>query len=70
MREKTFTLRKCTPIVRLWDLPGGTIEFGKDPYETLIREFNEETGLTEIQGVIKTATSFTIIYPFVNEVFK
>lgn len=47
-----------------WDLPGGTIEFGEEPYEALIREFHEETGLTDLQGNIKTATSYTMIYPY------
>ena len=27
------------------DLPGGTVNFGERPNETLIREFDEETGL-------------------------
>lgn len=53
-----------------WDLPGGTIEFGEDPYETLIREFDEETGLTEIHGVIKTAASYTMIYPYQENEFE
>jgi 8-oxo-dGTP diphosphatase len=36
-----------------WTLPGGGMEFGETPRETLIREFYEETGLTpEIGGVL------------------
>ena len=29
----------------LWWLPGGGIDFGEGPEETLVREFHEETGL-------------------------
>lgn len=29
----------------LWELPGGRMEFGEQPEETLIREFSEEVGL-------------------------
>lgn len=47
-----------------WDLPGGSIEFGEDPYETLKREFDEETGIHELEGRIRTAISYTLIYPF------
>ena len=28
-----------------WDLPGGFINFGEDPEQSLVREVNEETGL-------------------------
>ncbi|MEV7548777.1 NUDIX hydrolase [Amycolatopsis sp. NPDC089917] len=29
-----------------WELPGGTVEPGEPPAETVVREFAEETGLT------------------------
>lgn len=29
-----------------WTLPGGGIDFGEDPEDAVVREFQEETGLT------------------------
>lgn len=40
-----LTLKKSGPYKDLWDLPGGGIEFGETPEETLRREFLEETAL-------------------------
>lgn len=28
-----------------WDLPGGELDFGEDPYQSITREIREETGL-------------------------
>lgn len=30
----------------VWDLPGGKVDFGESPYETLMREVNEEIHLS------------------------
>ncbi|MBU4216850.1 NUDIX hydrolase [Candidatus Parcubacteria bacterium] len=30
----------------VWDLPGGRVEFGESPYDTLVREIDEEVHLS------------------------
>ncbi|MFD0676340.1 MULTISPECIES: NUDIX hydrolase [unclassified Paenibacillus] len=52
------------PHTGKWDLPGGSVEFGEEPYRTLQREFLEETGISELRGTIRTAVSYTLIYPY------
>jgi len=41
----------------LWWLPGGGIDFGEAPEDTLIREFHEETGLVVRQPALLGVTS-------------
>lgn len=33
-----------------WDLPGGSLDFGENPYESIEREINEEAGL-EVENI-------------------
>jgi ADP-ribose pyrophosphatase YjhB (NUDIX family) len=40
-----------------WDLPGGRLEFGEQPETALHREIEEETGLSDLQLVIRSAES-------------
>jgi len=46
--EAVALVRSSNPLHQppLWWLPGGGIDFGETPEETLIREFEEETGLS------------------------
>ncbi|MGF7050818.1 8-oxo-dGTP pyrophosphatase MutT (NUDIX family) [Paenibacillus sp. DS2015] len=63
--NKILLIKKARgPHTGKWDLPGGTIEFGEEPYETLRREVKEETGIGEIKGRIRTAESYELIYPY------
>ncbi len=41
-----------------WTLPGGGMDFGETPHETLVREFHEETGLIPTVGGVVDVISF------------
>lgn len=58
-----LVIRKAKgPYKGLLDLPGGGIEFGETPAETVVREFLEKTGMkiivTEIAGAFSRVSRF------------
>lgn len=56
------------PYKGQWDLPGGGIEFGEDPSESLFRELKEETGLAPIDPKLIKVFSNVVVYELQNGV--
>jgi 8-oxo-dGTP diphosphatase len=60
LREGQVALvRSSNPrhVPPLWWLPGGGIDFGEAPQDTLVREFFEETGLHVVEPELLGVTS-------------
>ena len=57
-----LTLKAAGPFKGLWDLPGGSIEFGERPEEACKRELLEETALAASQFELFSIVTFNNEY--------
>ena len=63
--NKILLIKKVTgPYDGKLDLPGGTIEFGETPEETLKRELLEETGIEAIKYQLFDANSVVVTWKY------
>ena len=61
--DKVLLIRKGRgPYTGLLDLPGGGIEYGEKPNDTIKREFMEEVGVTIKDYKLKMATTNYVVW--------
>ncbi len=63
--HKFLILKYIEKDLMIWDLPGGRIKYRENPYNTLIREIKEETGL-DIK-ITKPVGIWWFIYKFTKQ---
>ena len=69
--DKIILIKKKTgPYDGKLDLPGGSIEFGETPSETLKRELQEEVGINILDYNLFDASSVLVDWNYNNEIIK
>lgn len=66
--DKILLIKKARgPYKGKFDLPGGSVEFGETPEQTLSREIKEETGLDVIKSEILYGESICFPHNFTED---
>ncbi len=69
--NKILLIKKAAgPYTGKLDLPGGSMEFGESPEETLKREFLEETGLNILKQSLLDVATVVPIWENENDIYK
>ena len=69
--NKILLVKKVSgPYDGLLDLPGGTIEFGERPIDTLKRELKEEVGINVLDCELFDTDSVNVEWNYNNELYN